>query len=107
MLAALPRWSPDDKRLVFVGSDPGGIGKLYVVSSEGGSLQELPTGEHSAGSPNWSDDGSSVMYVDMYIGQADEHVTQVSYVIKSLDLKTGKISSLPGSEKIVFLNIVS
>src|SRR5215469_16542149 len=43
--AMAPRWSPDGKRIAFMGRSPGGRVKIYIVSSEGGTPEEVAAGE--------------------------------------------------------------
>ena len=62
MQALLPRWSPDEKQIVFTAKLPGKRTKNYLVSAEGGAPQPLLPGEHDEGDPNWSPDGTSLVF---------------------------------------------
>ncbi len=97
MLAGQPSWSPDRQRIAFAGVEPGKASKLYLVSAEGGSSEEFPTGEHNAGYPNWSGDGNSIYFSEWYWSDAGAVIASV----KSLDLRTKQISTLPGSEGLL------
>lgn len=66
-----PAWSPDGKRLVFIGkymkSRTNGTGcecrALYVVNANGGGLRRiLPPGLRPGGRPDWSPDGSRILF---------------------------------------------
>jgi Tol biopolymer transport system component len=90
----LPAWSPDGRRIAFTGVEEGKPYRLYLVSAEGGSPEQLPTGEHEAFATNWSPDGNSITFWDNYYGERGEFLTS----IRSLHLKTGRVVTLRGSE---------
>lgn len=60
MKATHPQWSPDGKRLVFEGYVPGGPMRAYVVSAEGGPLEEIWKQDGEQSLPVWSPDGGSI-----------------------------------------------
>ena len=94
MFAAGPRWSPDGKRIAFMAAEPGKPFKIRLVSADGGSVQQITTGERNESDPSWSADGNSLVFgrlVPFYAGTG-------TVAIYSLDLKTKKTSTLPGSE---------
>src|SRR5712692_4337455 len=64
MRVLLPRWSPDGKRIAFMGVAPGKPWKISLVSAEGGSSQQLLLlpGERNEMDPNWSRDGNSLVF---------------------------------------------
>jgi Tol biopolymer transport system component len=95
MQAFLPRWSPDGKRIAFMTVAPGKPWKILLVSTEGGSSQQLLPGERNEADPNWSPDGNSLVFGGApYV----EGGTSGSVAIHVLDLKTQQVSELPGSE---------
>ena len=66
-----PVWSPDGKRLVFVGkfmtSATNGTGcecnALYVVGGDGKGLRRItPPGVRPGGRPDWSPDGTTILF---------------------------------------------
>jgi|SRR5579862_511305 len=94
MLAAMPRWSPDGKQVAFVGTSPGSASKLFLVSSEGGSPEELiPGDKNNEDDPQWSPDGSSLLFAQYgQFGGGDPS----KYSIQKVDLRTRQPSTFPG-----------
>jgi serine/threonine protein kinase/Tol biopolymer transport system component len=90
--ASLPHWSPDATRIVFSGAKPGQTFKIYVVSAEGGPTEQLSFGENEL-DPTWSRDGNTLAFGYMAGTGHPE-----SAVIKQLDLKTRRLTDLPGSK---------
>jgi Tol biopolymer transport system component/DNA-binding winged helix-turn-helix (wHTH) protein len=94
MEAYLPRWSPDESQIAFYARLPGKPYQVYVVPVGGGVLQPLkPAGEHQI-DPNWSPDGTSLVFEREAWQQRGSHRPTALAVIH---LKTGEISDLPGS----------
>jgi Tol biopolymer transport system component len=89
-LAVLPRWSPDGTRIAFSGILPGEHSKLYVVSAEGGKPEMVSETQGDEMDPTWSPDGNSLIFGERY-GSAQLRIS-------SVDLRTGRISIIPGSE---------
>jgi Tol biopolymer transport system component len=94
--ANLPHWSPDGKQIAFFGSRGGNPARIYVVSFDGGALKQVTNGEggkEGDWDPSWSPDGASLAF-----GATSAAVSADS--IHLVDLKTGRISALPGSEGV-------
>jgi Tol biopolymer transport system component/DNA-binding winged helix-turn-helix (wHTH) protein len=87
----VPRWSPDGKRIAFVGAKHGEPWRIYAVSAEGGSLEQLMAGAVSECDPGWSPDGNSLVFADCWNSSGTS-------VIHVLDLKTRQTSSVSGSD---------
>ncbi len=94
MVAALPRWSPDAKRIAFMATAPGRSSKIYVVPAEGGSPQMMVPGEGPEGAPTWSPDGNSLVFGDNPLDSGPSP----NMKIHLYDLKTHQTSTLPGSQ---------
>jgi Tol biopolymer transport system component/DNA-binding winged helix-turn-helix (wHTH) protein len=91
MKVALPRWSPDGKRIAFLGEVAGRPVKLYIVSAEGGATSQAMPGERNEGEASWSPDGKSLAFAPLFWLEG-------STAIRFLDMKTGQVTALPGSE---------
>ena len=95
----LPRWSPDGQRILFF-DFPGGPnhpGKMYEMAANGGTPRVLlPDDKQNEQDPTWSADGKSIAYA----GDANDSATNSGPAIKILEEQTGKISLVPGSQKM-------
>jgi serine/threonine protein kinase/Tol biopolymer transport system component len=89
MVVGLPRWSPDGKRIAFSARKPSEEWKIYVVSADGGSPEQLTPGEGLL-DPTWSPDGNFLAYSSEY--------TDLHSVVRIVDLRTHHVSTVPGSE---------
>jgi serine/threonine protein kinase/Tol biopolymer transport system component len=93
LYASLPRWSPDGKRIVFFSVTPGKSSRIYLVSSEGGSPQELlPGDDYSQADPYWSPDGRALIFGSAYASS--------SVGIRILDMNTRALTTLPDSQDL-------
>ncbi|MGH9513722.1 MAG: protein kinase domain-containing protein [Terriglobales bacterium] len=89
--AFLPRWSPDGKEIVFFVTPVGKSSRIYEISADGGSPRQLmPDDPHLQQDPNWSPDGKKIVFAGSANGPTS--------AIHILDLKTGKVATLPGSQ---------
>ncbi|MGH9431199.1 MAG: protein kinase domain-containing protein [Terriglobia bacterium] len=95
MQTGVPRWSPDGKRIAFVGALPGQPWKIYLVSADGGATQEIAPQQPVQVDPAWSSDGNSIIFGESPLGQLGTLHTARLHMV---DLKTRQTSILPGSE---------
>jgi Tol biopolymer transport system component len=98
MRADVPHWSPDGRRIAFAAFAPGKASKLWLISREAGTPEQLTESDDGFADvePTWSPDGNTLAFGTYVVGRRDQSS------IKLLDLKTRKSSKLPGSEGIFF-----
>jgi dipeptidyl aminopeptidase/acylaminoacyl peptidase len=89
-----PRWSPDGKKIAFMGrSVPGDRWHIYVASADGGVPRLFTGSESDYADPDWSPDGAFLIY-----GGMSEFERGQKTPLFLVDLRTEKVSTLPGSE---------
>ncbi len=91
--AALPRWSPDGRRIAYMSLSPGGEWRCHVIDAEGGKPLPIGLGRRMEASPDWSADGERLVF-----GGFPPHTTENPLAIWVVVLRTGEVSTLPGSE---------
>jgi hypothetical protein len=92
MEAALPRWSPDGKRIAFMGREPGKPWRIYLMTVGGDYPAQLTESEVEGGDPTWSPDGNSIAF-----GGFSSPSSTMRQPISILNLSTRQITALPGS----------
>jgi Tol biopolymer transport system component len=92
MRAALPRWSPDGRRIAFMGKLPGKTEQIYLVSAEGGIPEVLTPSEYNQGDPVWSPDGNRLVF--------GLSLNDKTAGIHMIDLRTKQVSMILGSEAL-------
>ncbi len=93
--AALPRWSPDGSQILYSAAATGQITRIYRVPSGGGQPQLLLPGLNQVNSDaNWSPDGRRVCFG----GIAGDVTLPSCPKIHILDLETGAVTDVPGSD---------
>src|SRR5262249_31771066 len=89
--AYLPRWSPDGSRIVFMDVQFYRPWRIALISSSGGPELLLHDGDDGGEvDPTWTPDGESIVFA--------KSAKNGSVAIYRLDLKTRKVSSVPGSD---------
>jgi Tol biopolymer transport system component len=93
--ASEPHWSPDGKQIAFTATTPGRPNKVYIVSGQGGSVDELLVENFNEVDPTWSSDGTHLAF-----GRLSIPTPPAVEAIFVIDLKTRQMSTLPGSENL-------
>lgn len=72
-VASSPSWSPDGRRIAFVGygSGQGGNYDIYTVKTDGTGLKRLTDTETDESSPEWSPDSSKIVFHTDRTGEVD------------------------------------
>ena len=92
MEVLVPQWSPDGRRIAFVGIGAGRNSKIYVVPTSGGTPESFSR-EGSALGPTWWPDGNSLMFSDAPFFESNPG----KVAIHILDWKSRKLETVPGS----------
>jgi serine/threonine protein kinase/Tol biopolymer transport system component len=98
IVAGVPHWSPDGKQIAFIGATAGKLGRVLVVPAGGGALQQVTTGDSGASGdfdPTWSPDGASLVFAG---NPSQDPLPPDKVLLRIVDLKTGRASTLPGSQ---------
>ena len=61
-LAALPKWSPDGTHIAYSTSEIGKPWKIFLLSAQGGTAEELLTESVGEIDATWSPDGSQIAF---------------------------------------------
>ncbi len=78
-----------------MGQLPGKPWQLYMVSAQGGSAQQIIPDQRHPADPSWSPDGSSLAFGGQAVSEKDAASVNA---IRLLDLRTRKVTVIPGSE---------
>jgi Tol biopolymer transport system component len=92
MAAVLPRWSPDGTRIAYSTADLGKPFKIFLISAQGGTPEELLPENAQEVDATWSADGTQIAFGRLSIGDVK------SVNIQLADVKSHTASILPGSD---------
>ncbi len=93
LYATLPRWSPDGKQIAFIGTEVGKPWKIYTVSPQGGTPQELLPQDRAENDATWSPDSSQIAY-----GRPSYGMDLGELEIRIFNRNTQQTSTIPGSK---------
>jgi eukaryotic-like serine/threonine-protein kinase len=91
-LATLPAWSPDGNQIAYVSSQAGKPWKIYLISAQGGTPEELLPEDLGELDATWSPDGSQLAF-----GRVSVALDSATNGIQLVDMKTRHLSTLPRS----------
>ena len=90
----LAQWSPEGSRLALMARTSGKVWSIYVVAADGSGLKQVLREDRNAADPSWSPDGQTLVF-----GRTNDQMgEEVSRSLMTLDLRTGALSRVPGSE---------
>jgi Tol biopolymer transport system component len=87
------RWAHDANRIAFTAREPGQPARIYIVSREGGAIKPLLIEPHDQYDPAWGPGDSSIAFGHTAFEKS-------SLPIELFDLKSGKVTALPGSKDL-------
>jgi Tol biopolymer transport system component/predicted Ser/Thr protein kinase len=90
-VASLPGWSPDGSQIAYISAEAGKPWKIFLVSAQGGSADELLPEKVGEIDATWSPDGTQLAFgrlSSLNTGTID---------IQLVDMKTRAASTFPGS----------
>ncbi|HEU4631691.1 MAG TPA: BamA/TamA family outer membrane protein [Gemmatimonadaceae bacterium] len=93
-----PTFSPDGRRIAFVGAT-GEQSDLYVMNVDGSGLRQLTDDLYGDAQPAWSPDGRWIAFASERGPQTDLSLLRFGkWRISLLDLSTGRVEVLPGQD---------
>jgi DNA-binding winged helix-turn-helix (wHTH) protein len=85
-----PHWSPDSSQIAFLGQQPDGSERIYLIPDAGGMPRPATASVAKEGVPTWSADGNTLVFGDL---QGAPRKT-----IHLVDIRNQKVTTLAGSE---------
>jgi Tol biopolymer transport system component/DNA-binding winged helix-turn-helix (wHTH) protein len=93
-VARFPQWSPDGSQITYIAGGPDNLWKIMRVATNGSFRQALVSEESNQGVPTWSPDGSKLVFGQVAVfGVREDRLN-----LRLLDLKSGALSTIPGSD---------
>jgi Tol biopolymer transport system component/Cdc6-like AAA superfamily ATPase len=85
-----PTWSPDGKRVAFIGSTAFKLAEIFVLTEASGEFRQLTSGSTSSRQPSWAPNGKGLAFTRLN-GQKSN--------IFTIDLETSQETRLTNLEK--------
>ncbi len=91
----IAQWAPNGRQIALMAHEPGQAWSLYTVAPDGGTPVKLLSESRNEADPTWSPDAQQIAFgrITDIMGKEDG-----PRGIQLLDLRTHKVSPLPGSE---------
>jgi serine/threonine protein kinase len=90
--ATLPRWSPDGNQIAYIGMEEGKLWKIFLISPQGGSSQELLPQDRQENDVTWSPDARQIAFARPSYG-----MDMGELEIQVFDFTTRQATTIPGS----------
>jgi eukaryotic-like serine/threonine-protein kinase len=101
MVAALPHWSPDGKRIAFSTLDTGKPTTIFLVPSDGGAAEPLLSQRGYELDPSWSPDGNEIIFGSRPTTAFLPGAPGTSnLLIQRVNLSSKQVSTVPGSNNL-------
>ena len=91
--AALPRWSPDGTQIAYMSAQPGKPWKALLISAQGGTPEQLVSGNSAEVDPTWAPNGAQLAFGTCIYGASNPQGSE----IKILNMRSRQVSTIPGS----------
>lgn len=97
MYVLQPRWSPDGKRIAFMAMQGDKPWSIFVISADGGNLEQPVPGDRLGFDPSWSPDGNRLLFGRHPTTQGPGSGT---LDLEIVDLRSHAVAKIPGSDEL-------